>query len=203
MAGFVEGVDRGQSTLFPALLDDYVAEDNPVRAVDVFVEGLDLDKLGFVGVAIGQRDRGKDVQQDENADRDQGRSRHIDRQRAGHLCPHPPWLAGCPSQHGRSSDSAPRHCVPVRLGRSGRLVQFGRASAPTIPQPVQTMHGPKDTGTSSGQWSTATTAPRWQSQQLTESERNPLGQHVAKRLRKQRGARARHHGGGLDDEATN
>jgi transposase len=50
MAGFVEGVDRGQSTLFPALLDDYLAEDNPVRAVDVFVDGLDLDKLGFVGV---------------------------------------------------------------------------------------------------------------------------------------------------------
>jgi transposase len=50
MAGFVEGVDRGQSTLFPALLDDYVAEDNPVRAVDVFVDGLDLDKLGFLGV---------------------------------------------------------------------------------------------------------------------------------------------------------
>src|SRR5258708_2024404 len=50
MAGFVEGVDRGQSTLFPALLDDYVAEDNPVRAVDVFVDGLDLDKVGFVGV---------------------------------------------------------------------------------------------------------------------------------------------------------
>src|SRR5580704_9898241 len=50
MAGFVEGVDRGQSTLFPALLDDYVAEDNPVRAVDVFVDGLHLDQLGFVGV---------------------------------------------------------------------------------------------------------------------------------------------------------
>src|SRR6202790_1280223 len=50
MAGVVEGGDRGQSTLFPALLDDYVAEDNPVRAVDVFVDGLDLDKLGFVGV---------------------------------------------------------------------------------------------------------------------------------------------------------
>ena len=29
------------------MLDDYVAEDNPVRAVDAFVEGLDLDKLGF------------------------------------------------------------------------------------------------------------------------------------------------------------
>jgi transposase len=36
--------------LFPAVLDDYLAEDNPVRAVDVFVDGLDLDKLGFVGV---------------------------------------------------------------------------------------------------------------------------------------------------------
>jgi hypothetical protein len=43
-------VDRGQSTLLPASLDDYVTEDNPVRAVDVFVDGLDLDKLGFVGV---------------------------------------------------------------------------------------------------------------------------------------------------------
>src|SRR5499427_6799076 len=50
MAGFVEGVDRGQSTLLPALLDDYVADDNPVRAVDVFVDGLDLDQLGFVGI---------------------------------------------------------------------------------------------------------------------------------------------------------
>src|SRR5262245_61182879 len=47
MAGFVEGIDRGQTTMFPARLDDYIAEDNPVRAVDVFVDGLDLDKLGF------------------------------------------------------------------------------------------------------------------------------------------------------------
>src|SRR6516225_2904091 len=50
MKRFVEGLDRGQSTLFPASLDDYVTEDNPVRAVDVFVDSLDLDKLGFVGV---------------------------------------------------------------------------------------------------------------------------------------------------------
>ena len=47
MSGFVEGIDRSQRTLFRAMLDDYVAEDNPVRAVDAFVEGLDLDKLGF------------------------------------------------------------------------------------------------------------------------------------------------------------
>jgi transposase len=50
MARFVEGCDRGQSTLFPAVLDDYIGDDNPVRAIDVFAEGLDLAKLGFDGV---------------------------------------------------------------------------------------------------------------------------------------------------------
>ena len=50
MAGFVAGTDREQMTLFPARLDDYVGEDNPVRAVDVFVDSLDLDKLGFIRV---------------------------------------------------------------------------------------------------------------------------------------------------------
>ena len=50
MKRFVEGLGRGQSTLFPASLDDYVGEDNPVRVVDVFVDGLDLGKLGFAGV---------------------------------------------------------------------------------------------------------------------------------------------------------
>ena len=48
MAGFVEGIGREQTTLFPARLDDYVADDNPVRAVDAFVDGLDLGKLGFM-----------------------------------------------------------------------------------------------------------------------------------------------------------
>jgi transposase len=50
MAGFIEGVDRGQSTLFPAVLDEYIGDDNPVRAVDAFVNGLDLSALGFEGV---------------------------------------------------------------------------------------------------------------------------------------------------------
>jgi transposase len=47
MKRFIEGEDRGQGTLLPELLDDYVAEDNPVRVVDVFVEELDLGGLGF------------------------------------------------------------------------------------------------------------------------------------------------------------
>ena len=33
------------------MLDEYVGEDNPVRAIDVFVDGLDLAKLDFDGVA--------------------------------------------------------------------------------------------------------------------------------------------------------
>src|SRR6202047_495145 len=51
LSGFVEGIDRSQSSLFPAQLEDYVAEDNLVRAVDAFVAGLDLGKLGFGRVA--------------------------------------------------------------------------------------------------------------------------------------------------------
>src|ERR1044071_6357922 len=50
MARFVVGNDRSQSTLFPERLDDYLGEDNPVRAIDVFVDELDLAKLGFDGV---------------------------------------------------------------------------------------------------------------------------------------------------------
>ncbi len=50
MAGFIEGLDRGQSAMLPAQLDDYVAEDNPVRAVDAFVDGIDLAKFGFTNV---------------------------------------------------------------------------------------------------------------------------------------------------------
>ena len=47
MKRFVEGVDREQGSLFPEQLEDYVAEDNPVRVIDVFVDELDLGDLGF------------------------------------------------------------------------------------------------------------------------------------------------------------
>src|ERR1700741_3004285 len=50
MAGFVAGLDRGQATLLPECLDDWVDESNPVRAVDVFVDALELRDLGFDGV---------------------------------------------------------------------------------------------------------------------------------------------------------
>ena len=47
MKRFIEGEDRSQITLFPERLEDYVAEDNPVRVVDAFVDQLDLGDLGF------------------------------------------------------------------------------------------------------------------------------------------------------------
>src|ERR1700694_1002404 len=50
MRRFVEGSDRGQSTLFPDRLEDWIGEDNPVRVIDVFVDELDLAGLGFSGV---------------------------------------------------------------------------------------------------------------------------------------------------------
>lgn len=50
MKRFMAGQDRSQRTLFPESLEDYIAEDNPVRVVDVFIVGLDLGKQGFDGV---------------------------------------------------------------------------------------------------------------------------------------------------------
>jgi transposase len=51
MKRFVEGTDRGQSTLFPDRLEDWIHEDNPVRVIDIFVDQLELGGLGFDGVA--------------------------------------------------------------------------------------------------------------------------------------------------------
>jgi transposase len=50
MKRFIEGADRGQSTLLPECLDDWVVENNPVRVVDAFVDALDLADLGFKDV---------------------------------------------------------------------------------------------------------------------------------------------------------
>ena len=47
MTDFIEGENRFQATLFPEQLDDYVAEDNPVRVIDVFIDCIDLSGMGF------------------------------------------------------------------------------------------------------------------------------------------------------------
>lgn len=57
MKRFIQGEHRGQSVLLPESLDDYVADTNPVRVVDVFVDELDLARLGFEGVIPAETGR--------------------------------------------------------------------------------------------------------------------------------------------------
>jgi transposase len=44
---YIKGIDRRQSILFPETFDDYVDENNPVRFIDAFIDGLNLFELGF------------------------------------------------------------------------------------------------------------------------------------------------------------
>jgi hypothetical protein len=55
MKRFVEGQDRAQSTLFPEHLEDWIGDDNPVRAVHVFVEELDLSEKRFHTTKVESR----------------------------------------------------------------------------------------------------------------------------------------------------
>ena len=55
MSRFIEGRDRRRRLLLPDCIDDYVAEDSPVRVVDLFVDELDLGELGFGGAAATGR----------------------------------------------------------------------------------------------------------------------------------------------------
>src|SRR5712672_1758929 len=49
MRRFVKQADRGQWTLLPECLDDFIDESNPVRVIDVFVDALDLAEMRFEG----------------------------------------------------------------------------------------------------------------------------------------------------------
>jgi len=45
--GYIEGLNRGQITMFPEIIDEYISDNNPIRVIDVFIENLDLEKAGF------------------------------------------------------------------------------------------------------------------------------------------------------------
>ena len=45
---FKTGICREQPSLLPPCVDDYVGQDNMVRAIDCYVDTLELEKLGFV-----------------------------------------------------------------------------------------------------------------------------------------------------------
>jgi len=55
---FKAGASREQASLLPPRVEDYVGRDNPVRAIESYVDALDLGRLGFRharrGVSVGQ-----------------------------------------------------------------------------------------------------------------------------------------------------
>ena len=57
MSGYIEGTDRGQVTLFPERLEDWVGEDSPVRVIGPFVDEIDVAELGFARTAPAQTGR--------------------------------------------------------------------------------------------------------------------------------------------------
>jgi transposase len=50
---YKEGENRKQQMFFPPSIDEYVSQDNPVRAIEAYVEILDMKKLGFTKAALG------------------------------------------------------------------------------------------------------------------------------------------------------
>jgi transposase len=50
---YKEGQNRKQQLLFPPSIDEYVSEENPVRAIDAYVEMLDMAELGFTNASLG------------------------------------------------------------------------------------------------------------------------------------------------------
>lgn len=57
MSGYIEGTDRGQVSLFPDRLEDWIGEDNPARVIELFVDEIDLEEIGFLRTAPAQTGR--------------------------------------------------------------------------------------------------------------------------------------------------
>ena len=55
MLGYIEGMDRGQATLFPDRLEDWIGEDNPVRVIDLFVDERSTLRGWDLGARFRQR----------------------------------------------------------------------------------------------------------------------------------------------------
>src|SRR3970040_718725 len=54
---YIEGAERHQSILFPESLEEDLSPENPGRALDGFVESLDLRALGFAHTALNETGR--------------------------------------------------------------------------------------------------------------------------------------------------
>jgi transposase len=45
MTPFIQAESRAQATLFPERIEDYIDEENPVRALEAVVDMLDLQEI--------------------------------------------------------------------------------------------------------------------------------------------------------------
>lgn len=54
---YVQGASRGQILLMPECVDEYINEDNAVRVIDVYIDSLDLNALGFTKTELGETGR--------------------------------------------------------------------------------------------------------------------------------------------------
>lgn len=55
--GYIVSQNRGQITIFPETVDEYIADNNPVRVIDAFIENLDLEKAAFTKATPAKEDR--------------------------------------------------------------------------------------------------------------------------------------------------
>jgi hypothetical protein len=61
MKRFVAGADRGQGTLFPECLDDWIGEDNPVRVIDLFLSTSSISTSSGSAGSIQRRPAGRRI----------------------------------------------------------------------------------------------------------------------------------------------
>jgi len=54
---YIKGQSRMQTTMLPDCIDDLIGQDNPVRVIDVFVDGLDMTQAGFAKATLKETGR--------------------------------------------------------------------------------------------------------------------------------------------------
>jgi transposase len=54
---YIETKQRGQYTLFPTTLDELISQDHVCRVMEVFVDRVDMAKLGFVSSELAETGR--------------------------------------------------------------------------------------------------------------------------------------------------
>ena len=54
---YITGFNRSQTVLFPQSIEDLIADDNPVRFIESFIESLNIVELGFKDVLMNMQGR--------------------------------------------------------------------------------------------------------------------------------------------------